>query len=173
MNHCNPIEQQAVQDRLEALYEADGRHDPDHPMHCLYSGLAQAASTDEPAVPDEGREPAAVTGQPNWRGLCEELLQALEGEGYANWPEGPDGNPLIKNARAALARWGHQPAPPADGEVAELVEWLQEEADDYECIGCEDSAAKCKRAAELLQRPMADLSPTAYELLTLAAELDS
>jgi hypothetical protein len=44
------------------------------------------------------------------------------------------------------------PAPPADGEVAELVEWLQEEADDYECIGCEDSAAKCKRVAELLQR---------------------
>jgi hypothetical protein len=39
MNPCNPIEQQAVQDRLEALYEADGRHDPDHPMHCLYCGL--------------------------------------------------------------------------------------------------------------------------------------
>jgi len=65
------------------------------------------------------------------------------------------------------------PAPPADGEVADLVAWLQEEADDYECIGCEDSAAKCNRAAELLQRPMADLSPTAYELLTLAAELES
>ena len=44
MNHdCNPIEQQAVQDRLEALYEADGRHDPAHAMHCLYTGLAQAA----------------------------------------------------------------------------------------------------------------------------------
>ncbi len=44
MNHdCNPIEQQAVQDRLEALYEADGRHDPAHPMHALYTGLAQAA----------------------------------------------------------------------------------------------------------------------------------
>ena len=36
---CNPIEQQARQDQLEALYEADGRHDPEHPMHCLYCGL--------------------------------------------------------------------------------------------------------------------------------------
>lgn len=43
MNNCNPIEQQAVQDRLDALYEADGRHDPKHPMHALYTGLAQAA----------------------------------------------------------------------------------------------------------------------------------
>lgn len=37
---CNPIEQQAVQDRLDALYEADGRQDPKHPMHALYTGLA-------------------------------------------------------------------------------------------------------------------------------------
>ena len=48
MNHdCNPIEQQAVQDRLEALYEADGRDNPDHPMHALYTGLAQAAQQQE------------------------------------------------------------------------------------------------------------------------------
>ena len=59
MNNCDPIQQQAVQDRLEALYEADGRHDPAHPMHALYTGLAQAA--DGPAVPG-GREPASVTG---------------------------------------------------------------------------------------------------------------
>lgn len=32
----------AVQDRLEALYEADGRHDPDHPMHSTYTGLVAA-----------------------------------------------------------------------------------------------------------------------------------
>lgn len=37
---CNPIEQQARQDQLEALYAADGRHNHDHPMHCLYTGLA-------------------------------------------------------------------------------------------------------------------------------------
>ena len=43
MNNCDPTQQQAAQDRLEALYEADGRHDPAHPMHGLYTGLAQAA----------------------------------------------------------------------------------------------------------------------------------
>lgn len=48
MNHdCNPIEQQAVQDRLEQLYADDGRHDPAHFMHALYTGLAQAAQQQE------------------------------------------------------------------------------------------------------------------------------
>jgi hypothetical protein len=37
--NCNPIEQQARQDQLDALYEADGRHEPTHPMHNLYTGL--------------------------------------------------------------------------------------------------------------------------------------
>ena len=36
---CNPIEQQAVQDRLEAAYIASGRADKSHPMHSLYTGL--------------------------------------------------------------------------------------------------------------------------------------
>lgn len=36
---CNPVEQQARQERLEALYEADGRHDPAHPAHATYTGL--------------------------------------------------------------------------------------------------------------------------------------
>lgn len=44
---CSPIEQQARQDRLEALYLADGRDNPDHPMHALYTGLAQAAQQQE------------------------------------------------------------------------------------------------------------------------------
>lgn len=30
---------QETQDRLEEWYEMDGRHDPAHPMHCLYTGL--------------------------------------------------------------------------------------------------------------------------------------
>ena len=37
---CDPAEQNARQDQLEAWYQADGRHDPAHPMHCLYTGLA-------------------------------------------------------------------------------------------------------------------------------------
>jgi len=39
MNNCDPIQQQAVQDRLEQLYADDGRHDPAHPMHSVYTGL--------------------------------------------------------------------------------------------------------------------------------------
>ena len=47
MNNCNPTEQQAVQNRLEALYLADGRDNPAHPMHGRYTGLTQAAQQQE------------------------------------------------------------------------------------------------------------------------------
>jgi hypothetical protein len=40
-NDCDPNEQLARQNRLEDLYEADGRDNPDHPMHGLYTGLHQ------------------------------------------------------------------------------------------------------------------------------------
>jgi hypothetical protein len=40
----------------------------------------------------------------DWRALCAELLGALENEGHAHWPGGPDGDPLIEQARAALAQ---------------------------------------------------------------------
>ena len=32
---------QVRQDQLEGWYEADGRHEPSHPMHSLYTGLRQ------------------------------------------------------------------------------------------------------------------------------------
>lgn len=32
-------EQEGRQAALEALYEADGRHDPAHPHHSLFTGL--------------------------------------------------------------------------------------------------------------------------------------
>lgn len=38
----NPATEQAKQDHLDALYEADGRGNPEHPLHGLYTGLAQA-----------------------------------------------------------------------------------------------------------------------------------
>lgn len=53
----NHIKQQARQDALDAAYEADGRNDPNHPMHALYTGLMVA---------------------PDWRALCQELLYLLE-----------------------------------------------------------------------------------------------
>lgn len=34
-------EDQERQQKLEELYAKDGRHDPSHPMHCLYTGLWQ------------------------------------------------------------------------------------------------------------------------------------
>jgi hypothetical protein len=36
---CDPVEQQKRQDELDERYAADGRHDKDHPMHALYTGL--------------------------------------------------------------------------------------------------------------------------------------
>ena len=44
-NDCNPIEQQAVQDRLEAAYQASGRDQlPDgHPHKSTYTGLLTKA----------------------------------------------------------------------------------------------------------------------------------
>lgn len=39
MPGCSPIVQQARQEFIETLYEQDGRHDPTHGFHSLYTGL--------------------------------------------------------------------------------------------------------------------------------------
>lgn len=36
----NPVEEQKRQDQLDAWYKEDGRDDESHPMHSLYTGLA-------------------------------------------------------------------------------------------------------------------------------------
>lgn len=36
----DPIEEQKRQDRLDEWYKKDGRDSKDHPMRCLYTGLA-------------------------------------------------------------------------------------------------------------------------------------
>jgi hypothetical protein len=46
-NNCDPTEQLERQAQLEVWYEADGRHDPAHPQHGLYTGLR--ALNPEPA----------------------------------------------------------------------------------------------------------------------------
>jgi hypothetical protein len=38
---CDPSEQQARQDRLEAAFLADGRDNPDHPHFSTYTALAE------------------------------------------------------------------------------------------------------------------------------------
>lgn len=39
---CHPIVEQLRQDLLESLYHRDGRDNPDHPFHCLYTNLFQS-----------------------------------------------------------------------------------------------------------------------------------
>lgn len=107
-----------------------------------------AAEAEGPAVP-EGREPASVVGEPS----DEELLELWQG-----WNLGWDpqkGTTLMPHpaeyARAVLARYGHQPAPPAEGEVADLIAWLGDEADQYDCIQqSAETSHKLRRAAYLL-----------------------
>lgn len=53
MNHdCNPIEQQARQDRLEAAYQASGRDQlpTGHPHKSTYTALLTEQTNDEPQV---------------------------------------------------------------------------------------------------------------------------
>lgn len=44
MHPCDPITQQARQDLLDQAYELDGRHDPNHPLHCLYTNLVSTTA---------------------------------------------------------------------------------------------------------------------------------
>jgi hypothetical protein len=55
----------------------------------------------------------------DWRALCAELLGALENEGHAHWFGGPDGDPLIEQARAALAQ--PEPEGPSDEELRQFL----------------------------------------------------
>jgi hypothetical protein len=110
-----------------------------------------------PAV--QSREPASVVEQPS----DEELLGLDQLEAAWNaqadpangWNELGLDEIIAWAQRQALARWGHQPAPPAEGEVGELVAALRADA---ECIEaghhdlCSSTAEQLTRAAELLQQ---------------------
>ena len=106
---------------------------------------ARAALADGPAVP-QGREPGAADLEKEFRYWWKEIhgspyFGAVPLVAVLSWTE------------YALARWGNPvPAPPADGEVAELVAWLKKKRASYELFGCYDAAARITRAAELLQR---------------------
>lgn len=51
---CNPIEQQARQDRLEAAYQASGRDQlpTGHPHKSTYTGLLTEPSNDDTTTDD-------------------------------------------------------------------------------------------------------------------------
>ena len=73
INPCHPAEQQARQDELDRLYEADGRHDPAHPQHAIYTGLVgSAAAESEPCCHSGEQQPFVQALQ-----LAKELEKAL------------------------------------------------------------------------------------------------
>jgi hypothetical protein len=62
---------------------------------------------------------------------------------------------LVNFARAVLARYGHRPAPPAEGEVAELVALIRQIALAWEpdaCLLGNMTAGQLCRAADLLEQ---------------------
>ena len=107
--------------------------------------VALAEPADGPAVP-EGREPASVAEQPSDDALgliyhdCCRGCEFMDQVGFED------------AARAVLARWGRpaQPAPPAEGEIDQLVSQLYDYAQGEAENGWHDDAARFRRAAELL-----------------------
>jgi hypothetical protein len=56
LNPCHPAEQQARQDELDRLYEADTqRHDPAHPHHSTYTGLVAGAAAESDPTAEWGK----------------------------------------------------------------------------------------------------------------------
>ena len=93
-----------------------------------------------------------------FRALCAEMVERLgELDGLYNIPSQAA---LIERASAALAEEPATPAPPADGEVAELVAWLRHEAE-----------SQHPGSGEALPSDMRDELLNASTLLTRAAEL--
>lgn len=85
----------------------------------------------------------------SWLGkLVSEVLAEAAGIEGLKKPSIPPALPDFK-ARAVLARYGHQPAPPAEGEVGELVEWLRDRA---ESTSLAHAARRITRAADLLEQ---------------------
>lgn len=79
---------------------------------------------------------------------------------------------LATEARAALARWGHPAAPPVEGEVAELVEWLALVSKQFRIANLEQEAVWTDRAAALLQQQQ-PVPPAAGEVGELVKWLRS
>ena len=96
----------------------------------------------------------------DFRALCAELadayLRTLEHINNSTWlGYEPSDDPLLQRARASLADEPPEPAPPADGEVAELVAWLRSNALTVKKASgnpANGARQRMNRAAELLER---------------------
>lgn len=112
---------------------------------------ARAALADEPPEPippaalPEGYIDPEHSGDD--RALLQTFYSACQAEG------GTADEVTLHGLRAVLARWGnHVPAPPADGEVADVVRWLKARAGIPASPDFPAVAAYLTRAAELLER---------------------
>ncbi|MEB3354688.1 MAG: hypothetical protein VKM34_10735, partial [Cyanobacteriota bacterium] len=143
----------------------------DNAIAAARAALAQPTTTERPAVP-EGREPAAVAGEPS----DEELLDEW-GKAVINFPGESWSSTALAFARAVLARWGtpnlaeirsslgDAPAPTAK-EVGRLAAWLRNQALAFQQNG--DShhyAYRATRAADLLERQAAPAEGEVAELV--------
>lgn len=107
---------------------------------------------DGPAV--QSREPASVVGESIDDAELDELFTEIDGSG----------EPLSWRAyaRAVLSRWGHQPTPPAEGEVAEFTQAAKKPEFPPPRVIREDflpgkQPFVTDRAAELLQQQEAEI----------------
>lgn len=131
------------------------------PPEVLVRARAALAEADEPAVSD-GREPASVVEQPTDAELLDIAAQAIGGyssgiklgeyEAENEIAVEAYGSELITFARAVLARWGQQFAPPPAWEVEELVAELRSTASGWESHSYPQNAALITRAADMLER---------------------
>jgi hypothetical protein len=106
---------------------------------------------------------------PDFRALCAELLAAADE--YAGMNPYMRLDNAMKTARAALAA---EPEPPADGDVAELVAWLRNEAKQH-ADSWPEASAKATRLADFLER-LAEpelVGPSDDELLKLTENIST
>ena len=103
-----------------------------------------------------------IAAMTDFRALCAELLEWAERTSSHYYIQAD----VVLRARAVLAQWGRPtPQPPADGEAAELVQWLRRGS----LLGNGDfpeSEAKLARAAELLQQQVVKIQDLEQQLET-------
>lgn len=101
---------------------------------------AEGEAKDEPPVPISAHDLATQWNQ--------------QADGFNHWDSLDLSEQLAwAQARAiALDRSRRAPVPPAEGEVTELVAWLQTSAREWRDLGQYSEGAKCHRAAELFQQ---------------------
>ena len=153
----------AHQDKLDRLIALDRAHPEPKGEDCPGCEGTPVASNSPCAVCGRA-QPEPVAEEPTDEELLRVAASAIapyKDCGIAVGQYEPEAEPamqvygseLIAYARAALARFGRPtPQPPADGEVTELVEWLQSMRD----LAGEhnpDEQRRYTRAAELLERP--------------------